>query len=138
MTPVTLPLRAALTAGNATLTVLNTRTQGRMTYKVRQCDDTPDLYFVKVLTGPNNEEDYQYLGTIRGAQYAHGRKSRIGEDAPSARGFMWLWDHADALPAHVEVYHEGRCLRCGRTLTTPESVIRSIGPDCWEQMGMDA
>lgn len=27
----------------------------------------------------------------------------------------------------------GRCRRCGRTLKDPVSVLRGVGPTCWEK-----
>lgn len=132
-------------AGNATFTLLNTRTQNRLTYKVSQCADKPSLYFVAVLTGPDNEQDYRYLGTIflghaqpaSGCywQYRHGAKSKISPEAQSAKAFSWFWEHRGQLPEAVQVYHEGTCGRCGRKLTTPESVSRGIGPECIKHLG---
>jgi Family of unknown function (DUF6011) len=121
-------------AGHAIFTAHNPATGNRFTYKVSQCDDKPDLYFVGVLTGPDNTNDYQYLGTIRDTQYTHGRKSRIGADAPSAKAFDWLWRHRDRLPPSLDLHHEGRCCRCGRLLTVPESVTSGVGPECAKKM----
>lgn len=117
-------------AGNATFTVRNTRSGNRFTYRVRQCNDKPELYFVSVLSGTDNTTDYQYLGTIRNGSYAHGRKSRIAADAMSAQAFAWVWYYRKALPSFVEIWHEGKCGRCGRLLTTPESIQRGYGPEC--------
>jgi len=30
----------------------------------------------------------------------------------------------------VKIFHEGKCCRCGRRLTTPTSVQNGIGPEC--------
>jgi hypothetical protein len=35
-----------------------------------------------------------------------------------------------SLPEGYKIQHEGKCCRCGRTLTTPESIERGIGPEC--------
>ena len=34
------------------------------------------------------------------------------------------------IPEHLEIFHEGRCCACGRKLTTPESILSGIGPEC--------
>lgn len=119
-------------AGNATVTLVSRATGVRFTYKIRQPDEeTP--HFVKVLTGSDNEADYQYLGTIFDREtYHHGRRSHIGKDAPSARAWAWFWSRlmADMDLSDVEVWHEGRCGRCGRKLTVPESIITGLGPVC--------
>ena len=121
-------------AGHAVFTVRNSRTGGRFTFQVTGAKDNPTLFFVAVLGSPDNEHDYRYLGTIRGRTYTHGRKARVSPDAPSAVAFAWLWAHRDHLPAAIEVFHEGRCGRCGRTLTTPESVTQGYGPACMKHV----
>lgn len=119
-------------AGHAVFTLENRKTGGRFTFKIDQPDnDAP--HFVSVLTGPDNQGDFTFLGTIfDGGRYAHGKKSGIGADAQSAKVFAWFWAKAleKAIPDQVEIYHLGRCGRCGRSLTVPESVRTGLGPKC--------
>jgi hypothetical protein len=130
-------IRRFLLAGQAILTVRNSETGNRFTFKV--CEDRKDgeptgRHYVKVLGGSNNESDYRYLGTIFGREvYHHGKKSRISRDATSAKAFAWVWNRVMSdreLPECIEVWHEGRCGRCGRRLTVPESIETGIGPVC--------
>lgn len=127
---------AFVLAGNARLTLVSRKTGARFTYRVRRPADagTDGVHFVSVLTGPDNEHDFQFLGTIfEGARFVHGRKSKIAEDAPSARAFAWAFRHlaqSRELPELLEVWHEGACGRCGRALTVPESIARGLGPEC--------
>lgn len=119
-------------AGNARLTIVSKKTGARFTYRVRRpAEDKP--WFVQVLTGSDNESDYTFFGTIfPNGEFRHSRKSSIGPEAPSAVGFQWFWNHLahDHLPESVEVHHEGRCGRCGRALTVPESIESGFGPEC--------
>lgn len=122
-------------AGNATVTLLNTDTGGRYTYKVVQPkDDMP--HFVRLLNGPDNTADYVYMATIFDrTNLRHTRKSAIRPSAKPFAGFRFVWERLvagelDALPSNLEIWHEGRCGRCGRVLTVPESVARGIGPVC--------
>lgn len=119
-------------AGNAAFTVVSRKTGARFTFKVRQPKpDSP--HFVSVLTGSDNDNDYSFLGSIfADGTYRHGRKSTIGQNAPSACAFAWLWDNRSNpnLDDKVEVWHEGRCCRCGRRLTVPSSIEAGIGPEC--------
>ena len=46
------------------------------------------------------------------------------------RAIRFLFNHIDDVPDNLRVYHEGKCCRCGRTLTTPESIKKGIGPEC--------
>ena len=129
-------IRAYVLAGNATFTVVNPRTTARFTFRVRASRDGK-VHFVSVLNGADNASAYTYLGFIRDGAYRHGgQKARIGATAPSARAFAWFWDHVgNPLPA--EVLHEGRCGRCGRVLTVPESIESGLGPECAGRMNRD-
>jgi hypothetical protein len=123
-------------AGNATFTITSKRTGTRFTYKIRKPKpETP--HFVKVLSGPNNEEDFRFLGTIfDGKVFRTSPKSGISPQAPSVIAFNWLWNHIDNIPADkVVVHHEGRCCRCGRKLTVPSSIDSNIGPECAKYFG---
>ena len=99
----------------------------RYTYRLSRSDDDK-LTFVKVLSGPDNDSDYTYLGFIpeAGDRLVAGRKGR--PDAPSFKALDW-WLHHPNHPG-VEFWHEGACCKCGRTLTNPESIARGIGPHC--------
>jgi hypothetical protein len=120
-------------AGNATFTLESRRTGARFTFRARcKRDGTPA--FVSVLTGSNNESDYEYLGCVffDTRSYFHGTKSRIRRDAPSAKAFKWFWDRLSRgeVPEECAFFHAGRCGRCGRKLTVPESVESGLGPEC--------
>lgn len=125
-------------AGNARITLVSQRTGQRFTYRVRLSNDGR-VHFVSVLSGPDNETSYQYLGVVRDRKFSRTAKSRITEGAPShlAFDFFWAWVvEKDRLPAGLECWHEGSCGRCGRPLTVPSSIERGIGPDCAEMMGI--
>jgi hypothetical protein len=135
--------RTYVLAGKATITLVSRKTGTRFTYRItktKQEGRGPVSHFVAVLTGANNEGDYQYLGNMRssvaGVRFEHGRKSRISLQAPSFRAFEWFWAQINRgkLPDALEVWHEGSCCRCGRKLTVPESVERGIGPECATKM----
>lgn len=136
------PLRFIL-AGNATFTLRSRRTGTRFTYRVNK-KDGEDFWFVKVLTGPENTKDYTYLGNIsvNGPQYLrygshsfwHSKKQQVSPDAPSAKAFAWAFRRfvvGTDVSADMDFFHAGSCARCGRTLTTPESIARGWGPECW-------
>jgi Family of unknown function (DUF6011) len=122
-------------AGNATLTLVSEKTGTRYTYKVRQCvedEERKELWFVSVMYGPDNEDDFTYIGIIRPNGFAHGRKSSVPATDIRVKGFEWFWQMVShgKPPANLVVWHEGRCCRCGRKLTVPESVQDGIGPEC--------
>ena len=143
-----------LLAGDAVVTFRNDETGNRFTYRLscpkmltpaggRVADRANTLRFVALLSGPDNTADYQYLGTVRtdeAGRFIYGRKSRVGIDAQSVQVFGWVWEHlaAGTLPATISIWHEGRCGRCGRALTVPESVERGIGPECAGKLAVAA
>ncbi len=133
------------TAGNATLTLKSMKTSTRFTYKIQKPKEinqnSPVKFFVKLLNGPDNHNNYQYMGCIyTNNSYKLGKKSKITEIAPSHIAFNWFWNHVvknKHLPDNqIEIWHEGNCCRCGRKLTVPNSVAKGIGPECEKHMGM--
>lgn len=120
-------------AGNATFTLRSAKTGARFTYRLRRKDETTP-FFASVLAGQNNETDYDYIGFVSQddrARLIAGAKGKPG--APSFRALAWALAQLSArsqIPPLLEVYHEGRCCACGRKLTTPESVLSGIGPEC--------
>ena len=126
-------------AGRATVTLTSERTGTRYTYKVRQMKDEGgqprQLWSVGLLTGPDNESDYQYVGVLNG-ELKLTAKSRLKDDSVPVRAFRWFWRHVSEgqMPPETEVRHAGTCGRCGRTLTVPESVDSGLGPECRTKM----
>lgn len=133
-----------LFGGDAIFTVVSRRTGVRFTYKVHELDadkrkGPEPVHFVKLLSGPDNLGDYKFMGTIFGkASYRHSRKAHISEQAPSSVAWTWFYNRVlQGKLDGVDVYHEGRCGRCGRTLTVPESVVSGFGPECRAKLGLD-
>lgn len=115
--------------GNALFTVLH-HTGKRYTYKVLQDQRKETIFKVMVLYGPDNSTNYKQFGEIN-----------VESGVPLFRKFFTR-DHAEffdiiflnisigkEIPG-IEIYHSGRCCRCGRTLTVPESIVSGIGPEC--------
>ena len=140
--------RQYLRAGRATITLKSKRTGDHFTYRVNVPTDretgertTDGTLMVSVLTGPDNTSSYTWLGRVAREIFWVGRKNpRPGEfskDAPCAKAFQFAWQAllAGTIPSQLEIWHEGRCGRCGLKLTVPESVARGFGPDCAEKMG---
>lgn len=123
-------IKRFILGGNAIFTLHNSVRGTHLTFKVQVCRNTPELFFVSVLTGPDNWSNYSYLGVIREGIYWHGAKSKITETALSAVSFKWFWSNIDRLPQALQVLHEGKCGRCGRKLTVPESISTGFGPEC--------
>jgi hypothetical protein len=119
-------------AGKSIFTFVNTKTDNRFTYKIKQAKDS-NLFFVSVLTNP---ETYTYIGTCIEGNYKHGKKSNISSDAQSVKVFEFMLNRlkSDNLPDFLEVWHEGFCGKCGRRLTVPSSILTGIGPECIKKL----
>lgn len=124
--------RQFMLAGKARVTFKSQTTGTHVTFRIRASKDRT-THFVSVLRGPQNESDYSYFGFIRrGIFYFGGLKSTISQGATSVKAFEWAWRALaqDRMPQKLEVWHEGRCGRCGRALTVPESIKSGFGPEC--------
>lgn len=137
-------IKQFILAGKSYFTIHNTDTDKRFTFKVcRLTDDegkpaNDNIWFVSVLTGSDNENSYSYMGIIRDGVFRLTKKSKMTSDATSVKAFGWLWNTISAdinLPERVDFHHAGRCGRCGRKLTTPESVESGFGPKCITLLG---
>lgn len=123
-------------AGKAIFTVSSVTGQ-RYTFKVTHKEATerwPETWFISVLTGPDNTKDYTYLGIVnRDGMIKMTNKSGFGEGSVPVRVARWALNIAwgrTTLPEGYKIQHEGRCGRCGRLLTVPESIESGIGPEC--------
>lgn len=125
-----------ITAGRAVFTVENP-TGEHYTFQVakKESPGRDPIYFAYLLTGPDNTSDYTYLGVfdVRSGDVRLTAKSRMNEESTPVRVIRWVssivW-RGRSLPEGYAARHEGRCGRCGRVLTTPESISLGLGPHC--------
>ena len=122
-------------AGNSTVTLQSGKTNTYYTYKFKRSKDDSQLYFIHLLRGPDNEDDYTYIGCYYAdTRYFHICKKyqdKYEHNWPaSIRAVAYFLKRINNLPSNLFVYHEGRCGACGRKLTTPESIMRGLGPEC--------
>lgn len=131
--------RKFILGGKAKFTIRNAKNGNRFTYKVTAPKDTdkdnPNVFYVSTLTSSDNDNGYTYIGYIHKNKnsFIHGTKSKISSDAPSVAAFNFVFNELIARNINnvkLEIWHEGKCCRCGRTLTVPESIASGIGPEC--------
>jgi len=121
--------KAFILGGNAVFTLVSLVTGNRKTFRVRKSDS--DVHFVEILTGPDNTSDYTYIGYFRNdLQMQPGRKGAPAHPAYAALDWMLMNLRIGRMPVTAEFWHEGRCARCARPLTNPESIITGFGPEC--------
>src|ERR1035437_3231633 len=129
-----------MTAGKATVTFRSAESGVRFTYKIRLAPkrnpNDADTWFVQLLNGPDNTGNFCYIGILRRDNgvyhYVWTSKARVNQSCASVKAFQYALDcfAKSSIPEKLEVYHEGRCGRCGRKLTVPESVTSGFGPEC--------
>lgn len=125
-----------VTGGKAFFTLRSVKTGTRFTYKVT-ANEEGTSYFVSLLNGPDNWTNYMYLGLIgKDRSFRLTAKSNATADALSVKAFDWTWKRLSAGQSidGVEIWHEGKCGRCGRKLTVPESIESGFGPECAGKM----
>lgn len=136
-------LKNFIFAGNATFTVLNETSGNRFTFRIRKAgwgtptfDEKTGIFYISVLTGCDNNSSYTYLGTFFGGTnqvYRHSHKSKIESSSTSNKVMEWFFtkyiNSPEKFPT-IKVFHSGKCGRCGKKLTTPESIESGLGPKC--------
>lgn len=134
-------IKQFILAGNAIFTLTSKKSDNHLTFKMRKADGpnfSDDAYFISYLSGPNNDADYSYLGmlfinngklTIRMTAKSPSDQSRT---MAAFTYFLGRLEKGD-LGEQLDFQHAGRCGRCGRTLTDPESIRTGLGPICRQQ-----
>lgn len=135
-------------AGNAIFTVevdngyaARNDSKPHFTYRVTRKDASEqwkEAWLVSLLSGPENISDYTYMGLLLpgSGELRLTQKSAFGDNTLAVkilrRVLYRLWDGTpEAITeAGWDVHHIGRCGRCGRELTVPESIKTGLGPEC--------
>jgi hypothetical protein len=116
---------------NGTYTLENTESGDHRTFRIRTIlkGDLEGKRVVELLTGSDNTSDYTGFAFFNDdGRINVWRKKRETVYDQYAR--MLESHFAGRLPEKYNVLHEGRCLKCNRKLTTPESIKTGIGPVC--------
>lgn len=122
--------------GNALFTLLSVTTGTRFTYKVLIDSRNNNILRVSMLCGSDNTKDFKMIGQINidpnSGQPEFKSLSVHTRDIPASIAFSHVFLNLIIqypMPS-LEIWHSGRCCRCGRLLTVPESIDRGIGPEC--------
>jgi len=120
--------------GRAILTVRSERSGKHFTYKVKETSNNKNSYFISV---KNSSDTFLYIGILKKYfgkwELILTAKSRVGKDAVSYKTFQFIIDrYINRYSPHSEMslFHSGRCSKCDRELTDPESIELGMGPIC--------
>jgi len=92
--------------------------------------------FISYLSGP---DETSYLGMVTITEEGDlflRTTAKSPKEGRCLKALQWFFRNLilDDLDGgnlqKVEFWHSGKCCRCGRTLTTPESIAAGIGPVC--------
>ena len=114
--------------GRAFITLTSNVTNKFFTYKITVALHDARLHFVWY----HSAKGYRYVGTIKYRRKFFRTKKSIPSEFTVYKAFVWAWRHIsnNSMPKTIAVYHNNRCRRCGRKLTTPKSMKAGIGPEC--------
>lgn len=124
-------------AGKAYFTIQNKETNNHLTYRINICKDNEKenkFYFVGVCS---RYEGYSYIGNLYASKdetnYRFVPSKKIKNNPLSVKVFNVILDryiNKNNPHPNISFYHHNKCGKCGRTLTTPESIKSGIGPTC--------
>ena len=123
-----------LFAGRCTFTVSNNKNQ-HYTFRIDKIGKY-SRYIVKLLTGPDNTRDYTYLGMMFSEDKIPlkiTKASKFNKESIPYKVFVFaqkVLSGYKTLPKDYSILNSGHCFRCGRKLTTPESIKSGYGPEC--------
>ncbi len=138
-TKATVSTTQVLCASNAVFTLEG---RGRSwTFRIEEgaaSNGRPPIYFVQVLTGPDNNNDFTYVGIYEphNGWVRLSRASKFAEDSEIVRAIRWYVglvfnEHEDQVEAAgFHIHWSCNCARCGRTLTVASSIDNRLGPEC--------
>lgn len=121
---------------NGTITVENTVRGTHRTFLIKtQKSDAkfaPGERILSPLVGPDNTSDYLQIAFVKDdgrinlwGKYRTEQYQRLIRVLQNPEHFRSLG---------CRYYYEGRCRRCNRLLTHPESIKSGIGPECAKRM----
>ena len=125
--------------GRSIFTLANKSSGTHLTYKVQRKIEG-DIYWVSLLIGCDNLKDYRFFGTIfpdySGGPhwFKHSTNGKITKMSTGAQAWDWFFyrlTHKLSFPSEFVFYRPSRCTKCGAFLTTPESIDRGYGDECW-------
>ncbi len=133
--------RPACKVFNGRYTIESTETGTHRTFRIwtqpQDAEFAGGKRIVGLLTGPENSNPNDYTGFAFIDDFGiHVWKSKRGTEALFDIYAVQLWSLAlDAgfspcVDQGYRLFIEGRCLRCNRALTTPDSIRLGIGPIC--------
>ena len=111
-----------------------------MTKKERRNKENEFIYFLNTKIG----NEYVYAGVVwfddktNEFRFGQGAKGQVNGNHLNIRSLLFVMNklNSEVEPKYCEVFHVGTCGRCGKKLTTPESILTGLGPECAKKAGV--
>lgn len=142
-------VRSYIEKGHGTVTLHNPKTNIYYTYKFTPVKEgkgpewwaKAGVIFVKILAGKKEEngkkKKWLYIGLINPTHKKfciQSQSSNYHAESPTIKGIDFIVEMMYTRPREkwgiMKIYHNVRCAKCGRPLTTPESIAEGLGPEC--------
>ncbi|MCK9417483.1 DUF6011 domain-containing protein [Candidatus Dojkabacteria bacterium] len=128
-------IRKFIIGGKANFTVKSLKTYDHLIFRISKSKERDVKYFVSVDT---HYGKFMCIGLLYlskdGTNFTFVKSSKMADnDAKSIKVIKYLVDNylnKNNPTSMLEFYHHGTCARCGRKLTTPQSIEIGIGPEC--------
>lgn len=119
-------------AGNSAFTLTSKKTNVHYTYRIKQANNNNTTYFINF--NDNNKDTYAgYVRKLNNTyKFFKGNAGALDELDEPIIALMWTIRHADDndINNKIMIQHIGKCCKCGRPLTDPESIKLGVGPIC--------
>lgn len=130
-------VQAFIFGGNARFTLRSKKTGNHISFRIKKAKDG-DAYFISAAKqADEGAGGFNYAGWMKSGDTKVRVSAKSNATLAGARAALdWTLRNTKSgdLPEQLEVWHEGKCCRCGRKLTDPVSVERGIGPECYGKM----
>jgi hypothetical protein len=137
---------AFMLAGKSEFILHSTKTGDDFKFKITKKESNKKdseeefVYFVNILHGSEST----YAGHMRFNkntnmfEYFKGQKGKIEPKDLAIRSLIFVLNKLmrNEIVGNLEVYHTGKCGKCGKKLTTPESIVTGLGPQCSKYLGI--
>lgn len=134
-------------AGKSEFTIQSNNTGKQFAFKMSKQKSTASyedssefVYFVSVLQ--NEKSTYAgillYNSKTSLFEYRRGSKGKIEVSDIRIKSLLYILNSLNIgkYDINVTIYHCGKCGRCGKKLTTPESILTGLGPSCSKLSGV--
>lgn len=111
-----------------------------MTKQQTKEDENKYIYFLNTMHG----YEKTYAGVVwfddkaQEFKFSQGKKGQIDNKNLSIRSLIFVLNKLlkEETVQYLDVFHVGRCGKCGKKLTTPESILTGLGPTCSKKAGV--